>query len=326
MSHNKLLLLIPFLLSALCSGEEALLSKPNRALLEPIRQTLQSSSIVLSDDSRKSIGYGCLVSTTGHILTKASLLPEDGPILVRHDKREFEAQLLQQSREWDVALLQIKLSDASPLTLYSPSPSHGQIIVSNGVTSLLKRRLKFGIISANARPIAMQDACLDLLAFHDQEKCLVHSVKEDGEAHQAGLKKGDHILSIDDQPLNDPLKPIIHYYKGKWPGDTSTLVIARGEERLTVPLTYQWRHLVHQGPQDRNEGMSGRISQRRTGFPMILQHDIPLSARTIGGPLLDLEGRCIGMNIARFSRSETYAIPASELQKLLSSWKVPLPE
>jgi serine protease Do len=36
----------------------------------------------------------------------------------------------------------------------------------------------------------------------------------------------------------------------------------------------------------------------------------------VGGPLLDLDGRCIGMNIARANRAESYAIPAEELKEL----------
>ena len=63
--------------------------------------------------------------------------------------------------------------------------------------------------------------------------------------------------------------------------------------------------------------MSGRFSGRRTNFKRVLQHDIGLSERTVGGPLLDLNGRCVGMNIARANRSETFAVPAKELRELI---------
>jgi serine protease Do len=39
---------------------------------------------------------------------------------------------------------------------------------------------------------------------------------------------------------------------------------------------------------------------------------------TIGGPLLDLDGRCIGMNIARANRAESFAIPVEELRDVIS--------
>jgi serine protease Do len=47
-----------------------------------------------------------------------------------------------------------------------------------------------------------------------------------------------------------------------------------------------------------------------------MQHDILGSNRVTGGPLLDLEGRCIGMNIARANRAESFAIPVEDLKKL----------
>ena len=51
-------------------------------------------------------------------------------------------------------------------------------------------------------------------------------------------------------------------------------------------------------------------------FKRILQHDIGLSERSVGGPLLDLDGRCVGMNIAYANRAETFAIPTKELREV----------
>ena len=36
----------------------------------------------------------------------------------------------------------------------------------------------------------------------------------------------------------------------------------------------------------------------------------------MGGPVLDLDGKLIGMNIARANRAETFAIPVEELREL----------
>ena len=62
--------------------------------------------------------------------------------------------------------------------------------------------------------------------------------------------------------------------------------------------------------------MSGDVSVRRSGFPRVLQHDTQGSSRTVGGPLLDLDGKCIGMNIARANRAESFAIPVEELREV----------
>jgi S1-C subfamily serine protease len=67
---------------------------------------------------------------------------------------------------------------------------------------------------------------------------------------------------------------------------------------------------------NRNDQMSGEYSPRRSGFPRVMQHDILGSRQVVGGPLLDLEGRCVGMNIARANRAENFAIPVEELQEI----------
>src|SRR5262249_43086894 len=73
-------------------------------------------------------------------------------------------------------------------------------------------------------------------------------------------------------------------------------------------------------PADRGDiqnSMGTDRSERRTGFPVTLQHDTILKANECGGPLVDLEGRVIGINIARGGRTDTYAIPAQAILPLL---------
>ena len=48
----------------------------------------------------------------------------------------------------------------------------------------------------------------------------------------------------------------------------------------------------------------------------MIQHSVMGNRQTMGGPVIDLNGHCIGMNIARASRAETYAIPSTELRRL----------
>ena len=63
---------------------------------------------------------------------------------------------------------------------------------------------------------------------------------------------------------------------------------------------------------------SGTLSKRKSDFPAALTHDIVLQAEQCGGPVLDLEGRAIGLNIARVDRTATYAIPASALRPVVA--------
>ena len=69
------------------------------------------------------------------------------------------------------------------------------------------------------------------------------------------------------------------------------------------------------------EKFGNALSNRRGGFPTILQHDTVLKPADCGGPLVDLDGKCVGLNIARAGRTETYAIPSEDLLAMLPDLK-----
>lgn len=58
-------------------------------------------------------------------------------------------------------------------------------------------------------------------------------------------------------------------------------------------------------------------SLRLTGFPEVVSHDTIVARQHCGGPVVDLEGRVVGVNIARFHRFSTLAIPQTTIQRLV---------
>ncbi|MBI3865871.1 MAG: hypothetical protein HY290_28690 [Planctomycetia bacterium] len=58
-------------------------------------------------------------------------------------------------------------------------------------------------------------------------------------------------------------------------------------------------------------------SLRLTGFPSVVSHDTIVARQHCGGPVVDLEGRVVGVNIARFHRFSTLAIPQATIQRLV---------
>ena len=63
------------------------------------------------------------------------------------------------------------------------------------------------------------------------------------------------------------------------------------------------------------------LSNRRSGFATFLQHDTVIKPRDCGGPLVDLEGKTVGINIARAGRVESYAIPSELVKAVLPELK-----
>ena len=94
------------------------------------------------------------------------------------------------------------------------------------------------------------------------------------------------------------------------------MAIVRAEE-IELEVKLSGRVELFGENASRNDMMSGEYSERRSGFPRVMQHDIIGNRHFMGGPVFNLDGQCVGMNIARFSRCETYAIPAKELLVLV---------
>jgi len=59
------------------------------------------------------------------------------------------------------------------------------------------------------------------------------------------------------------------------------------------------------------------VSRRSQGFELAIEHDTVLQPWLCGGPLVNLRGEAIGLNIARASRVTTYALSARLVQGML---------
>jgi serine protease Do len=288
------------------------------AAFEPQRQVLQTSSAVMLD-GRKEIGYGVVISADGHILTKASEILEAKALAVTVDQTNYrEVKVLVLDPTWDVALLKIEASGLVPVA-YAPTSAvpQGTWVVANGATTRTARRLLAGIVSAKIREIpASGGAALGVVLNGKSKKFLeVDEVNEKSGAKEAGLQRGDVILSIEGKKLKK-IEDIAAVLKDRKAGSTVKMTYRRKGVETTVDVRLAARGEMFTDQMNRNDEMSGEFSPRRSGFPRVMQHDILGSKSVVGGPLLDLDGRCIGMSIARANRAESFAIPVEDLREL----------
>jgi hypothetical protein len=128
-------------------------------------------------------------------------------------------------------------------------------------------------------------------------------------ADRAGIRAGDVILSVNGTAATSAhglTEQILRYL----PGDKVELSMLRDGEPLNRTATLGERSRVGQQEQtELMDSLGGPLSRRRANFPAVLQHDSVLWPRDCGGPLLDLDGYVVGLNIARASRVATYALP-----------------
>lgn len=287
------------------------------AAFEPQRKVLQTSSAVILD-GRKETGYGVVISPDGHILTKASEVLEVKALNVTVDQTNYrEAKVVMIDPTWDVALLKIEASGLVPVN-YAPTSDvpQGTWVVSNGATTRTARRLLAGIVSAKPREIpAAGGAALGVVLNTKSKGLEIEEVNEKSGAKEAGLQKGDVILAIDGTKVKK-IEDIAAALKEKKAGTMVKVTFRREKEEKIIEVRLSVKGEMYADQVSRNDQMSGDFSPRRSGFPKVMQHDI-LGSRSIqGGPLLDLQGRCIGMNIARANRAESFAIPVEDLKEI----------
>jgi serine protease Do len=217
-----------------------------------------------------------------------------------------------------VALLKIEAVDLIPVHL-SPLDEHAQgtWLVANGATTRSKRRVQVGVVSANEREVFSKGGTVLGVALKndDDSDLIVSEVTKGSGAEEAGLQVDDRILAIEGKVVED-LSELVGELKERRVGDQVTIRLMRGENEIDVKIKLSGRTELFGEKASRNDRMSGEYSERRSGFPRVMQHDIIGNRHFMGGPVFNLDGQCVGMNIARFSRCETYAIPAKELMLL----------
>lgn len=288
------------------------------SVFESQRQAIQKFSAVIYE-GRSEIAYGVVVTADGYILSKASEVDGKAGLSVRvNDTAYNSAKVVLVDQRWDVALIKVDAAGLVPADFAETSKlSRGSWVVVNGATSRTKRRVLAGIISAESREIVPTGGAVMGVQLAQAKGWIeVEEVSEGSGAESAGMKKGDVIVSVDEEEMTDGSE-LTEYLKTKKAGEQLRVSIRRGQEKLELQVRLAARGEVFL-ELTRNDEMSGDFSKRRSGFPKVIQHDILANSATMGGPVLNLAGKVVGMNIARASRAETFAIPVEELRKIAS--------
>ncbi|QDT70133.1 Putative serine protease HtrA [Planctomycetes bacterium MalM25] len=218
-----------------------------------------------------------------------------------------------------------------------PTPSAAGMMPGDWLATvgLARDPIAVGVLSVLPREIEKRDGFLgirmDVNATPQpgkQPAVVVESVTPDSAASEAGLQPGDRILSVDSHPTATP-QDLGAVIRGRNPGDRIELRVERDEQKLTLMAILRgWAPNAAERRAYYQNNLGGKLSQRRFGFPTALQHDTVLDPDQCGGPVVDLEGRVVGINISRAGRTETYALPVdlvrSRLFDLMSGRLAPI--
>ncbi|MEM9415391.1 MAG: trypsin-like peptidase domain-containing protein [Planctomycetota bacterium] len=280
---------------------------------------------------RRVVALGTIVRADGYIITKASEL--NGPVTVRLHDMDYDARIVNGDWANDIAMLKIDAQGLTPVRWSAAPPVLGELVVAPGADGM---PLALGTIGVDARPIPEQvnnlrEAAesapfLGVAGLSNASGAGIGSVLPGTPADEAGLLAGDVITAVGEEEIAGQ-RALVQVLGDKAIGETLTLTVRRGEgedaEVLEIEVTLGDRadYAPQDDPQQQGESAAqtysrrgGKLSERSTRFPMALTHDTIIWANDVGGPLLNLEGEAVGLNIARYGRTATYAIPADAAQ------------
>ena len=293
-----------------------------------------SRSVVRVRCDGKDVALGTIVGADGWILTKNSELTS-GPITVTlYDGRLFAAKVTGFDDHYDLAMLKVDARKLIPIAWgQNASAKVGELLASPGIGG---DPVAVGVLSVAARAVRARDLMIPPppanagflgVALDEAEGgARVANIVPNSAADKAGLQVNDIVTLVADTAIIDS-ETMVNAIRHHKPGDALPIKVKRDGKEIDLRATLGKRPpdpgLARREYQNH---LGSELSERRSGFPQVLQHDMVLQPDNCGGPVVDLDGKAIGINIARAGRVESYAIPAEAIQPLIEELKTGNPK
>lgn len=269
------------------------------------------------------VALGTVITEDGYALTKFSEFARRGNVFEAKlsDGRLVPALMVERIPEFDLALVKLNatglkpasFSDADlPIGSFLAAPSIGEDPAAVGVLSVQPRILspkKKGYLG-----IALQPG---------DARATIGGVTIGSPAERAGLVPGDTITTVDGDPVGSAAQ-LVRAISSKAPSKKVHLTYLRDGREKTTSAQLRSRNDIPEDQRnfrktlDMTRRLGANVNRHRGGYPTALQHDLPLNANQAGGPLVNLDGEIIGINIARAGRVSSYALPASAIMDIIN--------
>jgi serine protease Do len=291
------------------SGEEIL------AAFSPVSAAATNSIVEVNVDG-DAVALGTVVDAEGLVLTKASEIKPGKLTCWLATGREVPAVQLGVDKDEDMALLRVQAEGLKPVRWAS-----GQVVIGQWAITpaLAETPQAVGIISALPRRIQPGRAFIGVRWSPELSVPRVEGLMPGLGAEEAGIKPGDVIVAVNNELVTTVMR-VSEIVQAMRAGQTVHLKLERGGEpfEVNVKLMVPGREAYSLR---RNSRLAGDTSQRAEGFEQVIEHDTVLPPWLCGGPVMNLDGEAMGINIARASRVATYALPADLVQQILARLK-----
>jgi len=297
------------------NGEETL-----RAF-EPLSK-LTRHSIVKLDLNGSTVALAAVIDANGLAITKGSEMKKGKLTCWLASGKEVGAELIKTDEENDLALIKINAKGLKPIQWAAGAVSVGQWVVTPGIAETPQA---VGIVSVPRRKILPKRALIGVQLDFKARGARIAQVLEGLGAEKAGLKAGDRILAVNGLEVSEG-EELIKRLRNFREGQVVKLRVQREEKEFDASIEMAAPKPESMGRgfdrEARMNSMGSEMSERAEGFEVAIQHDTVLQAWQCGGPLVNLEGKAIGLNIARAGRVASYALPADLVQRAIAKLRI----
>jgi len=229
-----------------------------------------------------------------------------------------ELTIVARDADWDLVLLKASQENSAGINLPSvpqPSPNRGSRVRSGlmAYTPTPKSEGFVSIVGGSLFASAREESrgYLGVVLRDEEPRGVVLVEVDEGAAMRAGLRPGDIILAINQQSIRNR-QEILRLLQSLDPNMMVNAKILRDSQQFEVAITLGSRPNMSDHAADMMDK-----SLRRDGFASVFCHDATLTPERCGGPVFDLDGNWLGLNISRYSRVRTFAIPADAVAEFI---------
>lgn len=275
------------------------------------------------------LGFATCVGDGGLFVAKASELRGDAGFGGLHAIIEFESddayevqsqpvEFVGEDEPQDLVVLRIETSRRRPVQWSDAGLRSGAWVAAADGRGA---PVAVGIVSAAVYthsprdPALLKRGYLGVQLGSKPDCASIGRVYPDTAAAAAGLEDGDVVTAVNGIEVadNDAFRRAI---RAVGRDNDALFSVLRGEQKLELKATLRPapEALHRRGQQSSQERVWGALSEVRAGFGEVIQHDTILTPAQCGGPIVDLSGKVVGINIARAGRVESLALPPATIQ------------
>ena len=288
-----------------------------------VEQARQSTVRVLKND--RQVALATIVSADGYALTKASEVVKGDFEVEFGDGRIVAAKVVDEMKAYDLALIKVEATGLVAAKFANTETPVGTLIAA---VSTGEDATGLGVISVAAR--SLDERTKGFLGISmDQNTTPEKGVQigvivPEGAAERAGMLIGDIILSINGEEIAN-FRQLQKLIIGLKPEQKVKVQIERDGKQKELELSLGSRSEIVKARNgfdirqlDQTAQMGSSLSRNASGYPNAVQSDLALQAEDAGGPVIDVKGNLVGLNIARAERVSTFLIPGKIVNALLT--------